>query len=290
MRGSKCGRRGRAILTAVAVTGAALLPLLMDGPAGAARNPKAVAALRRAVATALASRSADATMTIAISAPGEGSDTIMTLSGSETFSSPPEGVFSATLPNPSGQGTETIHEILTGSAAYLQVDGNWYSTTTQQVLGNLGISGSLSGGNPTQSLALLVQSGNQVAKVGPVILDGVTTTEYRVLVDLNRSWADHPNGLTISPAALRDYEQLIGTSTLPAKAWIDQQGRLRQFVLDMPLSSSALDKMGLKGAPKGVQETLTMGLSNYGVAVSVVPPPASEVKPLPATGGSGSSL
>ena len=36
---------------------------------------------------------------------------------------------------------------------------------------------------------------------------------------------------------------------------------------------------------------MTLGLSDFGVTVSVVPPPASEVKPLPATGGgSGSTL
>jgi hypothetical protein len=279
------------VVTVVVLMGGLALPALVAGPVGAARNPKAIAVLRQAVAASVASQSADATLGLSISAPGQGSDSVMTFSGSETFTTPPEGVFTATLPSASGQGTQTISEILTANAVYLQVNGTWYSTTAQQALGNLGISGSITASNPTQSLALLVQAGNQVAKVGPATVDGQATTEYRVLIDLDRSWAHHPNGLTMSPAALRDYEQLIGSSTVPGKVWIDPEGRLRQFVLDMPLSSSALDKMGLKGAPKGIEEVLTMGLSNYGVTVSAIPPPASEVKPLPATGnGAGSAL
>jgi hypothetical protein len=89
----------------------------------------------------------------------------------------------------------------------------------------------------------------------------------------------------------RRHEQLFGSRTLPADIWIDQQGRVRQMKIVVPLSVAALAKLGLSGAPSGVKESVTIGLSDFGVAVTVAPPPASEVKPLPTTsGGSASSL
>jgi hypothetical protein len=281
---------GRHLLTG-SVLGVALGLVALAFPAGAAHQPSklvtARSALLAAVRSSLGASSADITLDAAISAPGQSSYNVIHVAGDLDFKKT-AGNLTVTVPATSGKGTTTVREILDNGTVFLQVNGQWYSTSIQRILQNNGVSGgSLSQGNPTQVLVILEQEGAQVKRIGPATLNGLATTEYRAVVNLDRANAIHhaQGGPTVSTQTLQQFKKLVGGSTLPVKVWVDQQGRVRQMVMNWPLSRKALAALGLSGAPPNLSESFTMGLANFGVAVVVTPPPPSQVRPLPTGAG-----
>jgi hypothetical protein len=270
---------------------AALLVGTLAGQAGAVHRPSPI--IQKAVRASLGAHSADMTFDIALSAPGQGTYRLSHVRGDETFSGSPEANFTVTIPNAPGSGSMIVREVITGGTLYVNVNGQWYSTSLRHALGGAGITGSLSRSDPAQTLELLQQAGSKVTRIGSATVGGVPSTEYRAVIDLDRATAAEPakGQAALTPALLHRYEQLFGLSRVPTDVWIDQQGRIREMKIVVPLSVAALAKLGLSGAPSGITESVTIGLSDFGVPVTATPPPTSEVQPLPLTGpGSGTSL
>ena len=124
------------------------------------------------------------------------------------------------------------------------------------------------GFNPTAFLSVLTSQAESVTKVGTATIQGVKTTEYKATFNLTKLNA------ILSPALRSDLtsaEKLIGTNSITEYVWLDSSGLVRQME-----SSLAIP------VPNGTETTTTkINFYDYGVAVHITPPPASEVSQLP---------
>jgi hypothetical protein len=117
--------------------------------------------------------------------------------------------------------------------------------------------------DPTQQLQMLMAS-TDAKPVGYDRIRGVFTTHYRFNVDIAK--------LAKSNDSLRktfeSFQKLTDTTSFPAEAWIDKQGRVRRMKIDMTMNT-----------PVGGAFTMSMteDLFAFGVKVDVQPPPASQV-------------
>ena len=243
--------------------------------------------LRKAAEATFASHSAYMQFDLSLSAPGQGSYQVLEVRGDQQFSKPQRGDFTVTIASNTGKSAKHLKELLYGTIFYVQVLGKWYSVTAQQALANVGDTGSLSNsGNPAQALAFLYQEGAKIKKLGRVSLDGTSMTKYRSIVNLDRpAEPGAPQGIAMTPAALKNFKKLTGRTSLTTVVWIDGAGVVRQEVVTFPLAPAALAKMGVQGAPSGVKETMTIDFSKFGTPVTVSPPTTSQ--PLPTGGSAG---
>lgn len=109
-----------------------------------------------------------------------------------------------------------------------------------------------------------------VEKVGEEMVRGFRTTRYRATMDLEESLTGE------SPEAREAYEKLratIRTDTLPVEVWLDEEGRVRRYDMNVPM------RLPEKTAAQGSAEANVRMVSEYydfGVPVRVVPPPAEQ--------------
>lgn len=139
----------------------------------------------------------------------------------------------------------------------------------------------LSGQDPAQFMTLLQGVSNDVRKVGTEDVRGVSTTHYKVTLDLDKALA------RISDPATRDsvrqmYDKL-GLRTIPADVWVDGDGLPRRVAMTM--SGLAKGQTGGSGAAMD----MTMDFYDYGTSVDVSAPPADQTTDLTgAIGGAAS--
>ncbi len=132
--------------------------------------------------------------------------------------------------------------------------------------------------DPTTTLGYLRGAGAKVITVGQETVDGVATTHYQVVIDLDKAAQGQD---AKAQQAIHTLEQELGTHNLPAQVWIDGQGRLRQVSMKEALvgtPSSAATSTKPAGTP--VSFSFTVKLSDYGVPVTVTAPPADQTADL----------
>ncbi len=152
--------------------------------------------------------------------------------------------------------------------------------------------GALSGGalgDPSKILGLLAQYGGKVTTVGPATVGGMPTTEYRADISLSQVAAKAPAAVR-HPFSGTDRQglQRLGITSIPVSVWIGSDGRLRQVQVTVDLTHASLPDLGLGAGSAGSSTappalpvvTETIGLTDYGVPVTVTPPPASQVADL----------
>lgn len=126
--------------------------------------------------------------------------------------------------------------------------------------------------DPTAVLGFLRGAGGTVRKVGPENVDGVPTTRY--VVDLNLDRAAQGQDQT-TQRSVRQLENQLGSHTLPAQVWIDEQGRVRRIMLHEKLKGTA------DSARQGnVTVDVTATLADFGTPVTITAPPANQVADL----------
>jgi hypothetical protein len=136
----------------------------------------------------------------------------------------------------------------TGGKAWIYVD-------MSKALGAMGVGSLPSTSNPGQFLQYLRTVGANPTRVGPVSIHGVSTTEYRAVIDLNRyAQQYHVPAKTISTM-----ESAVGGHTLPVEAWIDTQNRVRRIHVAFPECV----------AGSRLQFSMTMGIYGFGAAPQV---------------------
>jgi len=116
--------------------------------------------------------------------------------------------------------------------------------------------------DPSQALKMLMaSSGARVT--GTDRIRGIRTTRYAFQIDFERLLHDNK--------ALEQFKAVTGTSSIPAQAWVDAQGRIRRLNVQMSI-----------GAQLGTPMTMTMteDLYDFGVNANIVPPPDSAVTDL----------
>jgi hypothetical protein len=155
-----------------------------------------------------------------------------------------------------------------GLAGTLPGGKEWVRIDLSQAASRLGLDlSSLTGGqtDPRTSLAQLREAGN-VVRIGPHSIKGVATTRYNVLLDL-RHGVDRLKGASRDAMQqLVDRLEALGSRYVPADAWIDGDGYLRRFRMAIP------NYLGT-----GSSVSLTMDLFDFGSAVDIAVPAASDV-------------
>jgi hypothetical protein len=113
---------------------------------------------------------------------------------------------------------------------------------------------------PTSALAYLRGSGS-VKKVGSESIHGVSTTHYRVNVDLEKAAAQSSGSTRKS---LQNVITTTGVKTFPVEVWIDGKSYIRKVTYT-------------QGSGGGRSVKVTMELHDFGKPVEVKPPPSSSV-------------
>lgn len=125
-------------------------------------------------------------------------------------------------------------------------------------------------GDPTDTLGYLRGAGDEVTKVGQEAIGGVQTTHYNVTLDLDKAAANQtPQG----KQAVQKLEQRLGTHTLPAQVWIDDQGRLRKMTFTETMANPPSRPNGQSGP---ITLDVTEVLSDFGTPVNVAAPPMDQ--------------
>jgi hypothetical protein len=125
-------------------------------------------------------------------------------------------------------------------------------------------------GDPSQTLVYLKAAGT-VEEQGTEDVDGVSTTKYHAVIDLDKVTRLAPAAQRASVrASINTMKAQFGITELPMDVWIDADGLPRKIFYEI-----SADVQGQK-----IKSSMTMNLSDYGVDVSVQPPPSSQVTDL----------
>jgi hypothetical protein len=174
-----------------------------------------------------------------------------------------------------------IDSVITGNVLYLRsslfsqigLSGNkqWVKVDLAQLAQQKGIDlSSLATASPTPTSVLAYLRGaGHVEKVGTDSVQGVSTTHYKVTVDLERAAAQASGGTRES---LRRVIQVGGVKKLPVDVWIDGDDFLRKVEYAQP-------------AGNGGAVHLSMELHDFGRPITVKPPPADSVVDLMKSSG-----
>jgi hypothetical protein len=129
--------------------------------------------------------------------------------------------------------------------------------------------------DPSTVLAYLRGAGDQVNVIGPDTVDGTPTTHYTVLINLDKAAAGQS---TAAQNAVHTLEQQLGSHTLPAQIWIDDQGRLRKFAINATMSGAApgASTTPTSGPNGTITFQFTATLSDFGVPANITAPPADQ--------------
>ena len=145
--------------------------------------------------------------------------------------------------------------------------GSWVKMDLEQLAKKQGIDMSqlmnANQADPSQTLAMLTAS-KDAHVMNYDRVHGVLTTHYMLSLDLKRM-------AKANKAMSKSLEQLMDMTdvdSFPAEAWIDDQGNVRKMKIEMSMN-----------APTGgeLKMTMTEELYDFGVNVTIQPPPASQV-------------
>lgn len=155
---------------------------------------------------------------------------------------------------------------------WISIDAN--KIAQQKYGASLSMLQSSTPGNPSDQLSYLRGASDHVTTVGKETVDGAQTTHYTMTLDLDKATNSSPQ----AKQAVAKLEQQLGTHTLPAQAWIDDQGRVRKLTLTETMAHPPTGSNGQQTGPITIH--LTEMLSDFGTAVNVAAPPADQTTDL----------
>jgi hypothetical protein len=126
----------------------------------------------------------------------------------------------------------------------------WLYVDMSKALGSVGITPLSGTNNPSQFLGYLHAVGASPTRVGAVSINGVKTTEYRAVVNLN-NYAEQNN---LAAKSISSLESALGGHSLPVQAWIDSQNRVRRIHVAFPECVGG----------NRLQFSMTMGIYDFG--------------------------
>lgn len=160
-----------------------------------------------------------------------------------------------------------------GGKPWLKIDLNKvaqskYGASLQQLTAN-------TPHDPADTLAYLRGASSKVTKAGTATIGGTATTHYKVTLDLDKAAKTPAEKQAIAKVATQ-----LGTHSLPADVWIDKQGRLRKMTITEKITPPKASGSATSTGP--VTLHLTETVSDFGVPVHVVVPPAAQTTDLTA--------
>jgi hypothetical protein len=276
--------RGTAAIMVALATVMALLSASGSSAATVVSEKSNKSAVVRAITTSTHTKTLKMQMTMAINVDG----TIVTadVDGGVNLS-PFTASFLERVSTNRGGKPKTIPLLITKDRVYLQVPARatdlpqWYYVPTSQVGGTVGLNGSPSF---DFGLTLGLHSGSisDVRVVGQKKVNGWATTEYDETVNVAKELGGASNGDALGTSSLGQFAQLAGTQTVSEEMWVDHTSHVRKAMLSFPISLSYLKKQGM-GAYAFGSFQLSETFSDFGVGLFIVPPPDSQVQPLPAS-------
>jgi hypothetical protein len=173
----------------------------------------------------------------------------------------------------------SIVERLSGTTIYMKLPNQssldsltggkpWLKLDFSRALGAFGLGGlTTQSSNPAQFIDYLRTVGAKHTRVGTETIDGVSTTHYRVVINLDNYPKLFPADRRSAAArGVSTLEDAIGSHTMPMDAWIDSQNLLRRMSLSF---GECVQSQRLKLA-------MTMNLSDYGRQAVPAAPSASD--------------
>lgn len=144
--------------------------------------------------------------------------------------------------------------------------GSWVKMDLEQLAKKQGIDMSqllnANQADPSQTLAML-RASKDAHVMNYDRVHGVLTTHYMLNLDLKRL----AKGNTTMSKSLEQLMDMTDVDSFPAEAWIDDKGNVRKLKIEMSMN-----------APTGgeIKMTMTEELYDFGVNVTIQPPPASQ--------------
>lgn len=261
--------------------------------------------LADAAATTAAAEQAHVTFTSQTAVTGSSSHSF-TVSGTGSVDLA-DGSASFDLTTPSwGGGTTSSQLVVSGGVVYLQnsmisgfVGKQWVSTTFSAIaqyiaskaqgadlpascdsvvdlLGSGASSSVASSGitlppiEPDSVLDYLQTVSSDVQNLGSATIAGTATTRLHATIDLAQALSGSDPGSQCALALIDGYTTL---RSVPVDVWVDASGLIRQVSLD-DLDFSVNTPRGTMG----IDESLTVDLSDFGSPVTVTVPPASQTQ------------
>ncbi len=173
----------------------------------------------------------------------------------------------------------SIDERLSGTTIYMKLPNQqaldaltggkpWLKLDFSRALGAFGLGGlTTQSSNPAQFLDYLRAVGAKHTRVGTETVDGVHTTHYHVVINLDSYPKLFPASRRAAAArGVSTLESAIGSHTMPMDAWIDSQHMLRRTSFSF---AECVQSQRLKLA-------MTMNLSDYGQQSVPAAPSASD--------------
>lgn len=291
-RDSRKRGSGKSRLAAAGAVACLTATVAACSSAGGAAKGNSAAPLSPAQAVLLAAHSADQVNTFSgtFNVQGTfntaGTSGTLAMSGTMSGQLRPSLMFDASIGtfNAAGQNIGPMDEILTTKALYLKMamltqqlhaSKPWIEMPLSALTAKSGInlSSLLSEAQDSSPLTQtqMLAGASGVKKVGTGTIGGAPVTEYSGTITLAKA-------IDTLPAATRaGLEKTIastGVKTATFTVWLDSQHQMRKEVLT---ERSA-----------GVSETITVTMTSVNKPVTITPPPASQVTPIPASALGGS--
>jgi hypothetical protein len=163
-----------------------------------------------------------------------------------------------------------FRELFVGPSIYMALPNAptpWVRVDLASYEHALGVT-AIGGDDPSQALDFL-RAAAIVTDLGPQTIDGVRTTHYHAVVNLERYAAEVAPSLRVAAQQNADeLEHLTGATQYPVDAWVDAQNRVRQLELSPPPICST-------SGP--VRTTTTVEYYDYGPQAPVAAPSSSSV-------------
>lgn len=205
------------------------------------------------------------------------------------------GAMTVRISSPAMSGASTFggRAILDGRTGTVYVDlsrasqifGKRWLAMSLNSLGSSELSGTSL--NPSETLSQLAKLGGTLRRLGQETYHGVPTTAYLLTTTWSHLIAAGPLSGRL-PASV--VSSLDAAGPLRFRLFIDRQGRLRGEQVHMSglgtIVKAVLKSLGRPVSPgtaselSGMQMSLSLSISDYGVPVRVAVPPASQVKTL----------
>ncbi|HJS94876.1 MAG TPA: hypothetical protein VJ741_11460 [Solirubrobacteraceae bacterium] len=173
----------------------------------------------------------------------------------------------------------SIVERLSGTTIYMKLPNQsaldsltggkpWLKLDFSRALGAFGLGGlTTQSSNPAQFIDYLRAVGAKHTRVGTATIDGVQTTHYHVVINLDNYPKLFPADRRAAAArGVSTLENAIGSHTMPMDAWIDSQNLLRRMSFSF---GECVQSQHLTLA-------MTMNLSDYGPQTVPAAPAASD--------------
>lgn len=188
------------------------------------------------------------------------------------------------------EGAGVLELVLDGDTAYLRSplyasftdsDKAWVSASRED-LGADRPGAATGQGDPAGLLALLEASGGPLTELGREDVRGVSTRHVSTVIDLEKALAQLPDD---RHQGVVDELEGFGAEaasfvTIPAEAWVDDDGHVRRFRLTLDFAPAADDVPELGGA----SVVVTAELYDFDVPVDIAVPDPSEVAELDLAG------